>query len=151
MPTVKDVPADKFIEEFAKFLKQSGMVKPPDWTEHARTGHHKELAPYRQDWWYIRCASIARRVFIRKRVGVGGITKAYGGRKRRGVRPGIYIRGSSSIARKALIQLEESGILEKIRKAEDEGGEFVGRQVTREGQRHLNQIADQVYTNLNPQ
>ena len=150
MPTVKDVPADKFIEEFAKFLKKGDKVKPPDWAEHARTGHHKELAPYRPDWWYIRCASIARRVFIRKRVGVGGLTKAYGGRKRRGVRPGIYIRGSSSIARKALIQLEDAGIVEKVRKGEEEGGEFAGRQVTHEGQRHLNEIADEVYKNLNP-
>ncbi|WP_411023768.1 40S ribosomal protein S19, partial [Salmonella sp. s51228] len=85
---------------------------------------------------------------MRGKVGVGKLTKVYGGRRRRGSRPCIFSRGSASIIRKALLQLESAGFVEKYKKDESQGGEYIGRQVTRVGQRHLNQIADKVYTNL---
>ncbi len=121
MPTVKDVPAAEFIEAFSVFLKGKKEFIPPDWADHVTTGHHKELAPYNPDWWYIRCASILRHVYIRGKVGVGKLTKVYGGRKRRGSRPSIFSRGSASIIRKALLQLEGAGFVEKYKK-DDQGG-----------------------------
>ncbi|KAG6471374.1 hypothetical protein ZIOFF_068815 [Zingiber officinale] len=42
----------------------------------------KELAPYDPDWFYIRAASMARKMHLRQGIGVGGFHKIYGGHKR---------------------------------------------------------------------
>ncbi len=33
---------------------RSGKMKIPDWVDIVKTGHHKELAPYDEDWYYTR-------------------------------------------------------------------------------------------------
>ena len=58
---------------------RSGKVKLPEWVDIAKTNVSKELAPYDEDWYYIRCASIARHVYIRAPIGVTTVTKIYGG------------------------------------------------------------------------
>jgi len=62
------------------------QIQVPQWTELVKTGTHKELAPYDPDWFYIRCAAIARRLYCRGGVGVGALRKVYGGPKNRGAR-----------------------------------------------------------------
>lgn len=57
-------------------------------------------------------ASVARHLYLRSPVGVGALTKIFGGRYRRGTRPSRYCRGSSSIARKALQALENLKLVE---------------------------------------
>ena len=54
-------------------------MKVPEWTDIVKTAKFKELAPYDEDWFYIRCASIARHVYIRAPVGVGAVARIYGG------------------------------------------------------------------------
>ena len=44
-----------------------------------KTGPHKELSPYDKDWYYIRAASVARHIYLRKGVGIGALSKVYGG------------------------------------------------------------------------
>lgn len=108
----------------------------PEWVDTVKTATFKELAPYDADWYYTRCASIARHLYYRAPVGVGAITKIYGGRYRRGVRPSHFCRSSSSVARKALQSLEEIKWIEK-----DANG---GRKLTQTGVRDLDRIAAQV-------
>ena len=48
---VKDVDQQEFVVAFAEFLKNSGKVKVPAWTDQVKTATHKELSPYNQDWW----------------------------------------------------------------------------------------------------
>merc|ERR1712196_640289 len=62
--TVKDVPADAFIRKCADFLKRQPKFQVPKWADLVKTGHFKELAPYDEDWFYIRAASIARSTFV---------------------------------------------------------------------------------------
>merc|ERR1712227_965643 len=45
----------------------------------SKTATHKELSPYNQDWYYIRCASLARHLYMRGNAGVGAFRKVYGG------------------------------------------------------------------------
>ena len=47
--------------------------------DYIKTGKSKELAPYDKDWYYIRAASVARHIYLRRGVGVGALTKVYGG------------------------------------------------------------------------
>jgi small subunit ribosomal protein S19e len=84
----------------------------PAWNDIVKTAVFKELAPSDPDWFYVRCASIARHLYIR-RAGVGALTKVYGGNKHRGVRPSHFSRSSSNILRKCLQALESVKLVEK--------------------------------------
>lgn len=103
-----------------------------------KTAKFKELSPTDPDWFYTRCASILRHLYHRRSVGVGAITKIYGGRKRNGVHPSHFCRSADGAARKALQALETIKLIEK----HTEGG----RALTSQGQRHLDHIANQIVT-----
>ncbi|MDM7934920.1 MAG: 30S ribosomal protein S19e [Methanothrix sp.] len=132
MTTVYDVPPGDLIDAVAQEMKASGKVKPPAWAEFAKTGVNREMPPTNPDWWYIRCASVLRRIYIDGPVGVSRLRTFYGGKKRRPVRTGGFVKGSGSVAREALQQLESAGYVKKMKK---------GRQITPEGQAFLDDIA----------
>ena len=69
MTTVYDVPADELIKLTAEKLKEMGL-QPPEFTKFVKTGVHKEKPPEDEDWWYIRCASVLRRIYIDGPVGI---------------------------------------------------------------------------------
>lgn len=46
-----------------------------------QTARFKELAPYDDDWFYTRVASVARHLYMRSPVGVGAVTKIFGGKQ----------------------------------------------------------------------
>jgi ribosomal protein S19E (S16A) len=60
-------------------LNRSGKMKVPEWVDLVKTARYKELAPYDQDWYYTRCAAIARHMYIRSPLGVGTTRKIFGG------------------------------------------------------------------------
>merc|ERR1711977_506028 len=64
--TVKDVPADEFIKACADYLKRQPKFDVPKYHDIVKAGVIKELAPYDEDWFFIRAASIARKVYLRK-------------------------------------------------------------------------------------
>merc|ERR1711935_582487 len=90
---VKDVDQQVFTKALAAFLKKSGIVK---------TNVAKELAPYDEDWYYTRLASMARHIYVRSPIGVGTVCKMYGVRRNNGSAPSHWRAGSGGIARKAL-------------------------------------------------
>ena len=114
MTTVYDVPADILIDRLSKYLKENVReVKPPEWAAYVKTGSHVERAPHNPDWWYVRAASILRKLYIKGPIGVSRLRKLYGGRKRRGVKPAHFRKAGGSIIRHILQQLEEAGLAEK--------------------------------------
>jgi len=131
--TVKDVKADLFIKQFAEHLKRQGKFELPKWADTVKTGVHKELAPYSNDWLYIRAASIVRRIYIRGGVGVGSFKKIYGGQYRRGTCTNKFQTASGKILRYIIQKLEEIGLVEISPSG--------GRRITTEGQRELDTIA----------
>lgn len=134
--TLKDVDQQKFVKAFSAFLKKSGKMKVPEWADLVKTARYKELAPYEEDWYYTRCAALVRHIYFRSPVGVGAVTKIFGGRQRNGVCPSHYCRGSGGVARKALQSLEQLKLIEKT--------EDGGRRLTVQGRRDLDRIAAQV-------
>lgn len=52
--TLKDVPAAEFVTMYAAHLKRVGLVELPPWVDTVKTAPRNELAPYDQDWFYIR-------------------------------------------------------------------------------------------------
>ena len=137
-----EVPADKLIEELAKYLKEKvPEVKPPKWALFAKTGPHKERIPDNPDWWYYRSASILRKLYVTGvPVGVESLRGAYGGRRNRGVRPEHYYKGSGSIVRKALQQLEAAGLVVKVPKK--------GRTLSPKGRSLLDNLANKIFKEL---
>ncbi|CAL9041179.1 unnamed protein product, partial [Musa banksii] len=144
--TVKDVSPHEFVKAYSAHLKRSGKMELPEWTDIVKTGRFKELAPYDPDWYYIRAASMARKIYLRQGIGVGGFQKIYGGRKRNGSRPPHFCKSSGAIARHILQQLERMNIIE----IEPKGNVlfacngFSGRKITSQGQRDLDQVAGRV-------
>ncbi|GFY27222.1 40S ribosomal protein S19 [Trichonephila clavipes] len=134
--TVKDVNQMQFVKALAAHLKKTGKLKVPEWVDVVKTGVYKELAPYDEDWFYTRCASIARRLYLRAPVGVKTFAKVFGGKYRRGTRPSKFCRGSRNIARKAMQALEALKIAEP-----DTNG---GRKLSSIGRRDLDRIASQL-------
>ena len=111
--TVKDVSSHEFVTAYAAYLKRTGKLSVPKWSDVVKTGKHKELAPYDRDWFYTRAAAVARHIYLRGGVGAGALTKVYGGAIRRGHRAPKSCKGSPSVARAALKALEKIGVLEK--------------------------------------
>lgn len=133
---VRDVAATEFIKAYADHLKNSDKFDLPVWADTVKTAVFKELAPYGDDWYYIRAASIARKVYLRPGIGIGQLQKWYGGSYRRGVRTEHFRKASSGIIRSVLLQLEEMKVVEKT--------ESGGRRVTVVGQQDLDRIAGTV-------
>ena len=141
MPTPYDVPPSILIERLAKYLKDNvDAVSPPEWTLYVKTGVHVKREPQNPDWWYIRCASLLRKVYIKGPIGVEHLRSEYGGRKDRGTRPEHARKGSGAIIRKALQQLEEAGFIQTIRGR--------GRMVTPEGRKLLDSLSTEIKRKL---
>ena len=139
MATVYDVPADLLIQRVADKLKEMEEFKPPEWAAFVKTGVHKERAPEQPDWWYIRVAAIFRKVYTDGPVGIERLRTVYGGRKRRGAEPPKFRKGSGSIIRKALQQLEKAGFVKQTSE---------GRVVTPQGRSFLDKTAAELKREL---
>ncbi|MBS3817609.1 MAG: 30S ribosomal protein S19e [Candidatus Thermoplasmatota archaeon] len=135
MVTVYDVPPNKLIESVSEELKEMEEIQEPEWAMFVKTGVHKEKAPEQPDWWYKRVSAIFRSVYVEGPIGISRLKGKYGGKYRRGSKPNHVEKGSGSIIRKGLQQLESSGMIEK----EDDG-----RKITPEGQSFLNDKAHEI-------
>ncbi len=80
-------------------------------------------------------AAIARRVYIRPEVGVGGLRKIFGGSKRFGGRPNHFAVGSGKIDRYVLQQFTKLGLMEEAK------GSKGGRQLTSKGRQELDYVS----------
>jgi small subunit ribosomal protein S19e len=132
MTTVKDVPVAKLIDATKEKLKTVESVKPPEWMKFAKSGAHAYRPPEQQDFWYIRAASILRKIYLEGPVGTARLRTFYGGRKRRGYKPAHFKRGSGNIVRKILMQLESAGFVVKTPH---------GRKISPKGQKFLDNTA----------
>jgi len=139
MTTIYDVEANDLISKTAEQLKAQKLVNPPSWTIFVKTGVHKERPPVDKDWWYIRSAAVLRTVYRQGPVGVSKLRTKYGGKKNSGYKPEHHFKGSGSIARKILQQLEASGLIKKEQK-----GLHKGRVITAKGKSFLDKIATQM-------
>ncbi|WP_292392707.1 30S ribosomal protein S19e [Methanoculleus sp. UBA303] len=133
MTTVYDIPADMFIRQVAEELKKNPQIQPPDWAAFAKTGVHKEMPPENSDWWYVRAASVFRRVYTDGPVGIQRMRSIYGGKRNRGPAPSQFRRGSGSIIRKIFQQLEAAGYVSHT---------SGGRTVTAAGRSFLDNVAN---------
>ena len=138
MTTAYDVPAEQLIKKIADKLKEELKISPPEWSKWVKTGVHKERHPDNPDWWHIRAAAILRKVYMRGPIGVERLRALFGGKRDRLIKPYKSRKGSGSIVRKALHQLEEVELIATV--------EGKGRTVTPKGQSTVDNIAHEIYT-----
>lgn len=137
------VPADKLIEKLANYLKENykDIIVPPEWATYAKTGVSREHPPLQEDWWYLRAASILRKLYKRKQpVGIESLRVAYGGNKRFGSSPPHFRKGSGAVIRNILKQLEKAGLVVKVT-----GG---GRTISPKGVSLLDRFAKEIMAEL---
>lgn len=144
MPTAYDVPSDMLIKRIKEELKKEAEIKAPEWSIYVKTGVHKERAPVQPDWWYIRAASILRKIYLNGPIGVSKLRIEYGGRHRRGVKPEHFAKGSGSIIRKILQQLEKTGYIQKKEGHGSKGRVIVGRVMTTKGLSFVDKLAAEI-------
>ncbi len=142
MVTIYDVPADALIEEVAGRLED--RIDEPDWVEFAKSGSGKELPPEQDDFWYVRSASLLRKVADNEPIGVERLATEYGSKKsgsnRYAVRPGQHAGGSRKLIRASLQALEDAGLVTTA------SGE--GRRLSDDGEAFLSEVAAAVLEDL---
>lgn len=142
MVTIYDVPADALIEAVAARLED--RIDEPDWVEFTKAGSGKELPPEQEDFWYVRSASLLRKVAQNEPVGIERLATEYGSKKRGSnrysVRPGRHSAGSRKLIRASLQVLEADGLVTTA------AGE--GRRLSDEGEAFLSEVASEVLADL---
>jgi small subunit ribosomal protein S19e len=139
MAKVFDVPADDLISKLSDQLKKDKKINPPEWASYVKTGPHVEKIPQNRDWWYTRCASLVRKVYLHGPIGISDLKSYYGGRKRIGYNLDHHKDAGGAIIRNALQQLEASGYIEKKSK---------GRSISNEGMKRVDRLATEIFKDI---
>jgi small subunit ribosomal protein S19e len=140
MTTVYDVPPKELIDAVAKKLQNEETISLPEANLYSRTGINKENPPTDKDWWYTRCASILRKIYVCDTIGIERLRAEYGGKRDKGSKPYKASRGSGSIVRRAVQQLEKAGYVARIKGK--------GRVLTPKGRSFLDNASYEVMKNI---
>jgi len=137
----KYVPPNRLIEELAKYLKENfEEIKPPEWATYVKTGVSRERIPDDPDWWYKRCASLLRKLYVHGPSGIERLRTTYGGRKDLGLKREHFRKAGGAIIRNALQQLEKAGLVATVGSR--------GRVITPKGRSLVDRIAHEVKREL---
>ncbi len=122
-----------------------------------KTGLHKELAPYEGNWFFLRAAAIARRVYIENRgLGVMTLRTIFGSNQRNGTVSSHRHVADGKVIRYCVQQLGKLGFVDLvITQVEDETGKKVqiatkGKRLSKKGRSEMDKIATQIYRKLHP-
>lgn len=140
MPTAYDVPQDILIKRLAEHLRRESKISPPAWTPYVKTGSHTERPPQDRDWWYTRCASLLRKIYLYGPIGLSDLEAAYGGRISVGYSKAHHRDGGGAAIRKPLQQLEAAGLVAK------KGNN--GRVLTSKGTSLVDRISSEIFKGL---
>jgi small subunit ribosomal protein S19e len=113
LPTAYDVPSDLLISKLVEHLRRVQQITPPQWAAFVKTGSHAERPPQERDWWYLRCASLLRKIYLHGPLGLNDLESDYGGRTSVGYATARHRNAGGSAIRKPLQQLEAAGLVAK--------------------------------------
>lgn len=113
MTTAFEVPQNLLISKLAEHLRRISQIEQPDWVAYVKTGSHASRQPAERDWWYTRCASLLRKIYVHGPIGLSQLESDYGGRKKTGYFVGHHRDAGGAAVRKAIQQLEVAGLVAK--------------------------------------
>ncbi|EHP68313.1 ribosomal protein S19E (S16A) [Metallosphaera yellowstonensis MK1] len=144
MITAKMVPPDLLVRRLADYLKENVKeLQVPEWSLITKTTSFKERIPDEpEQWWYIRAASILRKLYVMNHFGVSESRRIYGGLKRRGTRPPISEKAPGHSTRLIFQQLERAGLVTKVK------GAKLGRTLTPAGRSLLDKLSYEIFIDL---
>jgi small subunit ribosomal protein S19e len=134
MSSVYDIEPGEYNKKLSIELEKIKEFNMPEWANYVKTSVSRARPPQEDKFWYKRAASILRQLYIKGIVGVNRMKTRYGGRKKRGVRPEKFRKGSGKIIRTILQQAEKAGLVEKA------VGKKPGRKLTQKGVKFLESI-----------
>lgn len=141
MTSAYEVPANVLLEALARYFKERlKEVSPPPWARFAKTGPSRKRPPHDPDWWYIRAASILRKLYVSGPIGVSRLRSIYGGRKDYPMRKAHKLKSGGSNIRKILQQLERAGLITH---------DLKGRRITDKGRQLIDAIARSLVKEVN--
>jgi len=132
MTTAYDVSAFNLINQMAGDLKALPEIIPPEWAPFVKTGVSRELPPENPDWWFVRTAAILRKIYLNGPLGTRRLQGLFGGKKNRGVKQEKSRKGSGSVARAVLQQLEKAKLVEAVPN---------GKQITARGMSFVDNVS----------
>ena len=62
-----DVNQIELVNKLAEKLESEKLVTPLEWSKFVKTGSSKDRVPSQNNWWYLRAASIMRRMYVNKK------------------------------------------------------------------------------------
>jgi small subunit ribosomal protein S19e len=135
--------SNKFIKALADYFREKNLIKVPTWGVYVKCSQSNELSPTDANWFYIKAAAIARRVYITKNktLGVGTLKRILGKKDRRGSQPNIFSKAAGKIIRNILQQLKKLNYVESYCTAENT---TMGLTMTKLGKSQLEMIGNKV-------
>lgn len=133
-----DVPTDLLIIELSNMLKEE-EIQFPKWVNFVKTSSHKQRPPNDPNWWYIRCASILRKIYLYGPISIDDLRRIYGGN--RSIRYSIshHKDAGGSIIRNIVHNLEKLGYVKKTER---------GRIISGSGMKKLDRLSASILNRL---
>ncbi len=134
MANVLEVDAQKLVDVAAGKLKESGIPRPA-YIDYVKTGAGKERVPASPDFFYARCASILRQVYLNGPIGISKLRTKYGSKRAHWVRRHHHYRAGGSIIKDAFDALEKKGYVKTTK---------TGRVITSTGKSFLDKLSNEI-------
>ncbi len=134
MANVFDVDSAELIKRMAAKL-EAAKIEKPAYVDFVKSGAGKERAPSQKDFWYTRCASVLRHVYINGPIGVSRLRKMYSSRKRHVVHRHHHYPAGGSIISDSLHALEKLGYIKSTKQ---------GRVLTPQGKSFVDKSCNEV-------
>jgi small subunit ribosomal protein S19e len=134
MANIFQVDTAELIKQAAEKLKAAG-VKRPDYVVLVKSGAGRERPPADENFYYIRCASIMRQVYINGPVGISRLRTKYGSKKGHVVHLHHHMRAGGSVIKDSFTALEKLGYVKNTKQ---------GRIITSTGKSFLDKIANEI-------
>ena len=131
---VYEMNAEEYNNKLTNILKDIPEFARPEWSYFVKSGLNRQRPPQEADFWHKRAASILRQIYINRIVGVNKLRTRYGGRKDRGMKPAIFVKGGGKIIRAILQQADTAGLTEKVKAKKS------GRQLTKKGREFMESL-----------
>ena len=134
MANVFDVDGSALIKRASEKLKEQG-VKKPAYVEFVKTGPAKERVPSDLDFYYVRCASVLRQVYLNGPIGISRLRTRYGSQHSHTIHRHHHQRSGGSVIKDAFDSLEKATYIKKTPK---------GRIITSTGKSFLDKLSNEL-------
>ncbi|MDE1856309.1 MAG: 40S ribosomal protein S19 [Candidatus Micrarchaeota archaeon] len=134
MANVYDVDGSALVKKASELLVQKGVAKPT-YVDFVKTGASRERVPDDPNFYYERCASLLRQVYLNGPIGVSKMRARYGKRKMHTIHRHHHQRAGGSVIKDAFDALEKLNYVKKTPK---------GRIITPEGRSFLDKASNDI-------